>query len=361
MKQKKSIKKILLGIAVLLVLFLVLLSQSTFSFTANRFSAGDYRNIMAESILGNPALVDVAMLGAHDALSGNIRRNNPGDTDPADGAVTNNPLVRALGGGLITRLVRAQKSGAYELAVHGVRYFDIRVSWVGDDSIGGVWYTKHGYLSAPLEESILGLLRFLAEAGREVLVLDVQHAYTGEKTMEELLSFLFTGVSYGGRTLADYAGYDTRRPLGELRYRDMTASGSQIVVLAKAPFYPGSLHYQYEGAIRSVWHNQNTDKAMLAGIEEEYRTLLASPSLDRDKFRVNQAQKTGITGNMLGSLFSWSLLDMAARFNRVLVNHDDFSVWLTTMPIFMVDYADSMRGGFNDRVIAEINRFNGNL
>jgi hypothetical protein len=102
---------------------------------------------------------------------------------------------------------------------------------------------------------------------------------------------------------------------------------------------------------------------MLERIDAEYNTLKNNPSLDRDKFRVNQAQKSALfKGDRIAdTLLGWSLLDLANNFNAELVNHKDFDGWLTVMPIFMTDYADSMKGGFNDKVIKKINAFNSAL
>jgi hypothetical protein len=335
-------------VVALLVFFFA--GQSSFSFTANRFTGTDYRNIMGDSIQHDPRIVDIAMLGAHDAFAGMITRNKPSAGNPR----LAKRAWRLFGLGYAARMTRAQKSDAYALAVHGVRYFDARIVWYQ-----GAWYTLHDFISGPLEFYITGLLRFLKEAKKEVVIIDVQHAYTGDQGMEALLSYLFTGISYEGKSLRDYIGYDPAEvKLGDLRYRELTARGSQAVALAKAPVHKGSYHFQYENSIRSIWHRKCTDREMLAGIDGEYHTLLNDGTLARDGFRVNQAQKTGFAGKLPGVIFLWSLLDMADRFNPVLAGHRDFNAWLGVMPILMVDYADSMRDGFNDTVIAKINEFN---
>jgi hypothetical protein len=317
----------------------------------------DYRNIQRDSIQNNPRIVDIAMLGAHDAFSSRINRSNP--INPADGGIANNKTLRLAGGGLMARFARAQKFDAHQLGIHGVRYFDVRISHAD-----GVWWTEHVILSGTLDEYIGGLLRFLGETENEGVIIDVARAHTGDQGMEALLQYLVTGIQYEGKSLKDYIDYEpATAALGDLRYRDITRKGTRVILLAKAPVSSASCHFPRDDSIRSTWHDKNTAKEMLSGIDGEYQALRQDTALARNMFRVNQAQKTSSTDGdkIIASIFQWGLLDMANRFNPVLVNHQNFDRWLTVMPIFMVDYADSMRGSFNDKVIARINEFNRNL
>lgn len=354
----KGLFKTLLWVVVVVVLVVAAIGQPSFSFTRDRYTENDYRHIMRDNILANPRVVDVAMLGAHDAFSNNISRSSGIDPNEDADAIINSGAARLLGGGMFVRVARAQKSSAYDLCARGVRYFDVRITRYEDD-----WYTMHGLISDRLEGYVLDILKFLDETSGEFVVFDMQHAYTGDKSMSDLFGYLGS-LRYNGKSLFDYVYYDpVALPLGELRYRDTVSGGSGVVVLAKAQQYAGCKFYEYETSMRSVWHNKNDKSEMLEGIDAEYQTLLADPALDRDKFRKNQVQMTGKYSlkHFAKTVFGWSLLDMANSFNAELLDQPDFENWFDVLPIFMTDYADSMKGDFNDRVVESINAFNREL
>lgn len=359
--MKKGLKKASLGLALLVVLLvgaLLFVGLPAFNFTKNTFTQEDYRHIMTQNIRANPRVVDIAMLGAHDGFSNKIDKKSLVDPQEGDGAILRNKAAKTVAGGLFVRLAKAQKSSAYDLAYRGVRYFDVRIT-----RHSNTWYTTHGLLSAPLEEYVGDLLRFLAQTQGEVIVFDMQHIWLGSATMEQLFNDM-AAITYEGKSLFDYIHYSPfTTPLGELTYKQATAGGSGMVMLAKTPQYGGCFHYAYEGAIRSNWHNENEEALMLEGIRNEVATLRENPGLDRDKLRVNQAQMTGrySPDHLVKTILGWSLLDMAENFNQSLVNQPDFSTWFETLPILMTDYSDSMAGGFNERAIYAINAFNQEL
>ncbi len=348
----------LLLIAVVLVALLLLVGLPQFNFTNDRFTDRDYSNILGDSIKGNPRVVDIAMLGAHDAFSDRISKRSQVDPQEGEGSILNNRAVSFVGSGIFVRMARAQKSSAYELLCRGVRYFDVRIT-----RLDGEWVTTHGLVSGPLADSVLDVLRFLSETQKEMILFDIQHIYTGEADISDFLRDL-DEIRYEGRSLLDYVRFDpVSQPLSELRYSDVTDGGSGIVMLLKAEQKDGAKFYSYEESIRSVWHDKNDKESMLEGIGAEYQTLTENPNLDRDKFRVNQVQMTGKydSGSIFRTITGWSQLDMAENFNETLLEQESFPDWFTVLPIFMTDYADSMEGDFNDRVVLAINAFNETL
>lgn len=346
----------LLLIVVCLALFI---GQSGFSFTSGAFTQNDYNGIMKANIKTNPRVVDVAMLGAHDAFSNGIGRSSQVDPAEDSGSILNNKAVKLLAGGMFVRLSKAQKSGAKELFEHGVRYFDVRITYSNNE-----WYTTHGLLSGKLGSYLQPLVQKLKENPGEFVVFDIQHASLADKTFDDLFSYI-SSVKVDGVSLFSFVTYNpSGLPLGSLTYHDITANGTSAgaVILAKTEQFEGCRHYEYGKSMRSVWHNKNTQAEILSGIGNEYATLKASSS-HLEKFRVNQAQMTGLFSAdvIFNTILGWSLLDMAANFNWKLATNADFEKWLDVMPIFMVDYSDSMAKGFNDAVIEKINRFNTGL
>lgn len=70
---------------------------------------------------------------------------------------------------------------------------------------------------------------------------------------------------------------------------------------------------------------------------------------------MNQAQLTpDYLKDPFGTLFNWSLINLAAKSNKALLNHPNFDEWLEEMPIFMVDYANSKAGEFNTKINEKI-------
>ncbi|MDR3318340.1 MAG: hypothetical protein LBS99_02790 [Clostridiales bacterium] len=359
--MKRFLKRLLGAFVILLVIVIagvLFVGWSAFSFSADKVTAADYSGIIADNITGDPRVVDIAMLGAHDAFSDKITPKNAVDPQDAADGILNNGAVRFLGSGMIFRLSKAQRSGAYDLLTRGVRYFDVRVT-ISE----GEWYTVHGQLSDKLDGYLTETVKFLSENPGELIIFDMQHVKTGDKTFADLFAHIGS-VEYEGLSLLDFVRFDPFTvPLGSLTYSEAVSGGAGVVILAKTGQYSGCAHYEYEEAIRSNWHEHNSSEVMLERITAEYDALCADPALDRNKFRVNQAQKTGLlTGEgIANTIFGWSLLDFAYNFNPELVANESFDAWLTVMPIFMVDYADSMKGGFNDKVIGRINAFNASL
>ena len=88
---------------------------------------------------------------------------------------------------------------------------------------------------------------------------------------------------------------------------------------------------------------------MIDSINKEYEYL--KEKNERNVLVVNQAQKTGFIMNtsLIRSINNYSLINFANKFNAILVKDEDrFKDWLSTMPIFMVDYVTSTKGKFNE-------------
>jgi hypothetical protein len=221
-------------------------------------------------------------------------------------------------------------------------------------------------LSGPLEDYLKAVVDFLNVNPGEFVIFDIQHVRLGDKAFSDLFSYM-EAVQSGGYSLTDFVVYDPHStPLNGLTCGDITQNGAAagLVILAKTETYEACKHYNYEDSIRSVWHNKIRSGEILAGIEGEYTALKNDLSLDRDKFRVNQAQTTpafNSFGNALRSIFGWSLLGQAAKHNALFAANADFSDWLSVLPIFMVDFADSGNGDFNKTAIEKINAFNRSL
>ncbi len=357
-KKKKTFKKFSATLGVIITLLAIVMYIPR---TARIGYKNDkYANILKDAnIAADTRVVDIAMLGAHDAFSSNI--NLLSAPDSAESGIVKNKAVNAVFKGGLVRVLKAQQDGAKVLLNRGVRYFDVRISYVE-----GEWYTKHGLLDTNLFYYLKDIYDFLENRPQEFVILDVQHIYTGESNIKEFLNYLidlrFVGNPLG---LNDFIHHTSAIPLNDLLYFDVLGpTHGGIVLLLKddgsADVAQKTLFYERNDAIRSKWHNKRYVRDIVPLINEEaaYLKTLA----DSDFFRVNQAQLTpDYLKDPLGTLGRWSLINIAATSNAKLLNNKAFDEWLSVMPIFMVDFANSRYARFNTRVNEKIIEYNRNL
>lgn len=343
---------VILSIILLLIAVLLFVGKSNFTFVKGNSADKEYVNVMGASELAQTTrVVDIAMLGAHDAFSDKITtksKMNPAETE--DSFIGNKTFL-TFADGIVSRLSRAQVSGADTLLKKGVRYFDVRIAYAYNE-----YYTTHVFLSDKLETYLKDVIAFLQANPSEFVIFDIQHAYLGDKNFEDLFNYI-DSVKVNGRSLLSFVNYDPINiGLGALTYGDVTASGGGAVILAKTEQTETMrYHYVYKDSIRSYWHEKNVKSELIKGIESEYANLTENASEYKDMLRVNQAQLTGTFGGdtIFNTIFGWSLIDMANGMNKELIKHENFKNWFKAMPIIMVDYADcpSSNAIMNDAVI----------
>lgn len=357
--MKKIFKRIAIITSFVLlsaILFVLAFGKAGFSFAGYHEDGNDYSDVIVEGVADrNPRIVDIAMLGAHDAFSSSITTASPVDPAEPEDSILRNKSAAFFADGLFARLSKSQRGSATDLLENGVRYLDVRLS-----NIDGTWFTKHALVSGEFSYYLGQVLTFLEGHPGEFLVFDIQHVYLGEASFEDLFTYLGT-FEVNGKSLLDYVHFDpTAIALGDLRYDDVTAGGTEagVILLAKTENTPTLRHHYVRGdgdsegspmvSIRTIWHNTSNGAKMLDGIRDEYELISGTDDYD-NMFRVNQAQKTGVISgpDLLDTLIGWSLLDMASYFNSRLVKQADFADWFTAMPILMVDYSISNRGQFN--------------
>jgi hypothetical protein len=70
----------------------------------------------------------------------------------------------------LVKQAKTQSGDVSQLLTGGVRYLDIRLSYLDD-----IWYTKHNYISGEFESIALNIISFLESNQGEFLILDFQH------------------------------------------------------------------------------------------------------------------------------------------------------------------------------------------
>jgi len=339
---------------ILVVLFafigLILLINLPIITLRNNKTNTDYSDWMSENISYDKKVIDVAMLGAHDAFTQDM--NIMSKLDPYE----TNSIMQGTTGflvkGFIYRQSKTQLATATELLQSGVRYLDIRLSLDGDK-----WYTKHNYISEEFDLIAEEITEFLDNYPGEFLILDFQHI-DGVDYNDVYDYNLFYNMldEYG---LLEYA-YNVNQ-LDSLTYGQLTNNGTVAKIIIISKFTNSNTYVlSYDDSIRSNWADSDDFDFVINNLHEEANDIDESSSMN--KFRVMQAVTTmQISGSgILDALGNWSLINRAKRFNSYLIDSEDFDNLLIYLPIIMVDYANTNANQFNDKIMQKIMDFNRN-
>lgn len=345
MKRIKRVS-IIATSAILLILVMLNISVVTLNKVKNET---DYSNWMSENIDNETRVLDIAMLGAHDAFSNEISYSS--DVDPfLDDNVFRGVPGFVLKGFLVKQSV-TQTGNVKELLSSGVRYLDIRLSFFEES-----WYTKHNYISGEFEPIADDIHEFLTENNGEVLVLDFQHIHgVSYESVDGYNKFYTMLNDYG---LLDFANIIT--DLSTLTYGELTNNGEESKVIIIAPFEDTTNEVlNYEESISSNWANSDDFDTIFTFLDND-----ATNAVDQlGKFRVMQAVATmQMSGSgIYNSISTWSLINRADMFNTFLIERENFEELLETLPIVMVDHSDSNKYEFNEEVMKLIIEFNSKL
>lgn len=352
---------------------------------------GAYTTVLAD-IEGlrdaNPRVIDIAMLGAHDANTSSIKNDAPLD-DSAEGILKDLiPVSR----GFQYRYAVTQAVSVENLLKQGARFLHLKYTY-----FEGNWLVSHSFAGGEIRTDIMQILGFLAQNPGELLVLLFQPTYFGDQSYDTFHNWL-AGVTLNGKNIYDYVYYDKANVFGyvdnggtfaegecaldnsrtgthisALRYNTVTDDGNSagVVLLDRrekkidynhdTPTSEYSdLFYDMDFNAEHEWHNRLGEKALTECIGNTADEIAAGGEY-RTKLRVNQTQaafSTETFGDVMRALGAWSLLKFAEKHNAALVENEDFYEWLRAMPVFQVDFANSSYGDFNAKVNALIRSYN---
>jgi hypothetical protein len=350
----KKLRRFLIYFFAILIGSILLIGKSAFSFVGKPQSH-NYSNIIFENVSKDARIIDVAILGAHDAFTSSI--NGKSLIDPNDSSMNlyANPIIKFMLNGVISRNSKAQHSDTKTLLEHGVRYFDIRLTYVNN-----TWYTNHGMISTEFKDCLIEILTFL-DTTKEFLILDFQHIFIGSGSLNDLI-VLLEETTVAGKNIFDYTRYDSSvTPIGDLTYQDVCALSSGVVMVFGSSITHTKI-YDRNTCVRSNWHNKSSHQEMITCITNEHEYLTDNFDEYKDIIRINQAQQTPqLLSDIFGTITSWSLLDKANSHNAKLLTDLNLEELFVSMPILMLDYADSKKGNFNQEIIKIINKYNQTL
>ncbi len=334
--------KILKKFGITILLLLIIINIPIVSINHND-STNNYNNWMKENLDNDIHLIDIKMLGAHDAFSSDINFLSSPDIS-ADSIMKGIPgtLLK----GYLVRQSVTQVTDVEGLLQNGVRYFDIRLTYNE-----GNWNTKHNYISSDFYVIIADFINYLETYHGEFLILDFQHIdgldYNNNEDYQIFIEMLTTSG------LLDYQYINNTKELGEITYGDLTNNGenSKIIIIDKFTKEEKAT-YDYDLSIRSSWANTDNFDSALEFLLEESNTVESSNDLN-NSFKVMQGVVTtqmSLNG-LTSSLISWSLIERAENFNNYLISDQNFNTIINSLPIIMVDYANSNDNNFVDKIM----------
>ncbi|XMB71731.1 hypothetical protein RJI07_06355 [Mycoplasmatota bacterium WC30] len=350
MKKKSVSKRILNG---LLITFIVLISfvliiNIPIITLSNKTNDVDYSNWMSENLDDEQKVVDIAMLGAHDAFSNEI--NIFSELDPYESNSIMQGFTGVLIKGFIMRQSLTQVNDAEALLSSGVRYLDIRLTYDEEN-----WLTKHNYISGEFEPIANQITDFLENNKGEFLILDFQHVSGVSYDVSEDYDTFYNMLNLYG--LLDFAY--TVNSLEDLTYGDLTNNGteSKVIIISKFQDSTGMI-LNYNSSIRSNWADSDDFEYIVDFLQEE-ADIVETAGIEYN-FRVMQAVSTmQMSGpGILKALTTWSLIERAKDFNAFLLEYESFEELLEYLPIVMVDYSDTNYKEFNENIMKIIIDFN---
>lgn len=371
----RKIRRILVRFMLTLIIVLLVLLTAInlpFTFLIRKTAIQDYSDWMGETLSPDQKIIDVAMLGAHDAFTADIHLFSP--VDSLSAATIQTGFVGTLIKGFSVKQSKTQVSGITDLLRAGVRYFDIRLTY---NEAKEAWYTSHSYFSGELAPILEELEAFLADHPGEFVLLDIQHVYGLNEADPADLTRGFVEIQslFAASGLLDRAFTSDAISLSEVTYSEVTENKSQggALIFTKLPNQDPAF-WDYARCIRSAWANTDDSATLFAFLAAEADEIASGNALTgnqvpgvsdridaREGLRVMQGVLTMQMNaeGIVTALLDWSLLNKAAKLNPELIANEAFADWLAQMPIVMVDYADSHHGEFLDdvmRIVIEHNQ-----
>jgi len=356
MEEKKKFKGLpnwlsitLLVIASLLVFFLVLTETSiccTSRGCANN-NSHFFRDCVSENVnLKTKPVTELSMLGSHDALSNDISFSSSPNSSEEN--ITNNFWARVFAKGIMVRYAKAQNNNAYEQLDAGVRYLDVRITYVN-----GVFYNSHGLISNTLKYNLSHILRWLNDNPGEFIIFHICKFYNSTSNWSELKDFM-ESVKYEDKSLFDYINYDTSiTEFKELNYNNLTSNGTKagVLIFTESQSDVMPLNQISSEKCYSSWNNKVTHEEMVSSMETKVDNGYL---LGNDYLRINQAQQTPNFNQLWDVFVGWSLLHLAEVHNAKMINEPRLDYYLGGLPIYMCDYTTSNDTGFNTNIINKL-------
>lgn len=155
-RNAKIIAGVLIPVMVFTLFFTIMLNVRDLG-VGTGSTDGKYARVLSdiEGITeADPRLIDIAMLGAHDANSFSVKYDSPIDNKPSGEMLKK---LYPVSSGFQYRMSVTQTVSPYQLLLQGVRMLHFKYTYYDN-----TWYATHSLLGRPFEEDVKDLLRFLS-------------------------------------------------------------------------------------------------------------------------------------------------------------------------------------------------------
>lgn len=355
-------------IFLLIFVALTVVTQTQTLYEGEVSEGGAYASVLSdiENVTeADPRVVDLAMLGSHDANTYKLQPHAPAGENTGGGV----KFLYAIAPGLSYRYTKTQVSTVYDQLRAGSRFLHIKCAYHE-----GKWCGSHSMVDGAIEGYVRETISFLREAAGEIVVLQFQIAYGGESTLSAFVSELFD-YEDEGQTLNDFVPYENV-PLGELTYNTVTKNGTKggaVVMFSGEDDLPDVervfdlQNSEYRGkcysrnSMTNRWYNRMKTSAIAEGIAQRCAEIQGEFDRYKNMFRVMQINTSPCGKDFFETVGAWSLVSKAKKHNAEMLNCADFDKWMETMPVVLCDFVTSANGGFNAKINQKIVAYNQRL
>ncbi len=316
-------------------------------------------------------LIELHMLGAHDAFTAGLNENS--DPDTANIKLENNPIgSSALAAdnntwkSLALNMSKAQSADVETMLNKGVRYFDVRLSRYKN---GGEFYTTHGRISDQLTGPG-GIARKIAAWAKnhpgEIIILDFQsladiHNGSNASATQQSWKDLINKLAEDGVT--QYV-YTRNGSVNTYTYGSLTNNGTRpaIVLIGQVTGSWADNRFinrrnddgdstKDDGYVRSYWTNTYGGyEKIMESLSQEIDYLQNNSDRFYYRLRVMQAQTTPSAFDIFNNPPP-NLLADADKNNPKIINDPRYDAWSEILPILLVDNATTDSEDFNAKAV----------
>ncbi len=317
---------------------------------ASAADAGEY--FFKNNISGDTRLIDMHMLGAHDAFTASLNSSSPADAAGVKAGDSGAQWAQydGLWSAFALNSSKAQSADVETLLNSGVRYFDVRVSKYIS---GGEFYTAHGRISDKFTGEG-GIARKIAAWAQshpgEIIVLDFQSLFdidtSDGKATQDSWRNLASKLTTDG--IMNYV-YTKNGSVSSYTYDSLTNGGKRCAIVVFGQVTGSWADDRFinrrdeDGYMRSYWTDTSSYENMYKKLGEEVGNLMNNSGSYFYKFRVMQAQTTGS-----------NLIQDANSNNIKMLQDGNFDKWNALMPVLMVDNATTDADNFNELAVEKL-------
>ena len=152
---------------------------------------------------------------------------------------------------------------------------------------------------------------------------------------------------------------ENKTTIGQVTYNDMTAGGTKAgAMIFGSHNETGSENYKYFRLTKyvvSCWQNKADSKRMVPAIVDRCK---ANEGHSDDYLFIIQTQLTPSFKYWFETACGWSVSDMNAKNNAKIIKNENFTEWISVMPVYLCDYSTTNYKNFNKTAMEKLKEYN---